>query len=556
MAINLNQSVETFGKLVGNGITFEVPAFQRDYSWEREEWEDLWLDILAIDTEGEHFMGYILLQNTETKKHFQIIDGQQRITTLSILIYAVIFELYERGDKQRAEDLERVYLSSRDITLQRNISKLILNKNNRTFYSYNFLQFKLPKFPQLLKISEKRLYDAFLYFQGKIKEKYANDSNENLTNLITKNVDTNIYFITIYLQDDVQAFKIFETLNARGVKLSTADLFKNYLFSAVFGNQHLNNSEPELEWEIITETLVETDLTTYIKHFVSTRYKTNNRKTTLYKEIKNIINNEALKAVTFLDELYENVNFYNSLYNPKSNIWSKEETNYLTIIKLFKSDICFPLLLNAKTFLDNYEFLKVLRDVVNIIFRFVVIGGKNPRDLENVFNESARAIYKREITKAIELYKTYLNSVFIKDEEFKNDFANCNINTNKDNQLAKYILSKIELNMSGVEPNINSKTLSIEHILPQHPNSNWFDNFDKNNIEHFVFRIGNLTLLETSKNQEIARESFEIKQKAYKISKYKMTQNLDDIIEWNSTEIQKRQKEMSNIAATIWKINY
>ena len=119
--------------------------------------------------------------------------------------------------------------------------------------------------------------------------------------------------------------------------------------------------------------MVETDLTNYIKHFVSSRYKTQNRKTTLYKEIKNIINFEALKAVTFLDELYENVNFYNSLYNPKSNIWSKEETNYLNILKIFKTDICFPLLLNAKTFLDNSEFLKVLRDVVNITFRFVII---------------------------------------------------------------------------------------------------------------------------------------------------------------------------------------
>jgi uncharacterized protein with ParB-like and HNH nuclease domain len=109
----------TFRKLMGNGLRYEIPKFQRDYTWEAEHWDDLWQDIkmLLISEESEHYMGYLVLQ-TANNKNFIIIDGQQRITTLSILILTVLKslnDLVEKGvdadnNQKRKENLQNSYI--------------------------------------------------------------------------------------------------------------------------------------------------------------------------------------------------------------------------------------------------------------------------------------------------------------------------------------------------------------------------------------------------------------------------------------------------------------
>ena len=93
-SINFNTANQTFRQLVGNGLTYHVPRFQRDYSWTEEEWDDLWQDILGIVTgdESAHYMGYLVLQTADNKE-FDIIDGQQRLTTLSLLVLAILKNL-------------------------------------------------------------------------------------------------------------------------------------------------------------------------------------------------------------------------------------------------------------------------------------------------------------------------------------------------------------------------------------------------------------------------------------------------------------------------------
>ena len=94
-AINFNTSNQTYRQLIGNGMQYHVPRFQRDYSWTDEEWEELWADIqdtMSPDGEPAHYMGYLVLQSNN-QKNFYVIDGQQRLTTLSILALAVLKNL-------------------------------------------------------------------------------------------------------------------------------------------------------------------------------------------------------------------------------------------------------------------------------------------------------------------------------------------------------------------------------------------------------------------------------------------------------------------------------
>ncbi|MEZ4987546.1 MAG: DUF262 domain-containing protein [Saprospiraceae bacterium] len=272
MSTLLKQAQPTFGELCGNGKTYEVPPFQRDYSWDKEEWEDLWLDILALDHEDDHYMGYLVLQETKEPKKSIIIDGQQRITTLSLLVLAAVQYLKTRGDDQRSDDLRKTYLSSRDLVRQTEIPKLKLNYNNEYIYGGKLMQFDLPETMVGLKPSEKRLIEAYKYFLKKITDHFKEEPTTSVTGFITQRIDIKLFFTSITVDGDLNAYKVFETLNARGVKLSTADLLKNFLFSIIYTPNSGSITHEERKWHRINDVLGKTDVTTYIRHFWNARF--------------------------------------------------------------------------------------------------------------------------------------------------------------------------------------------------------------------------------------------------------------------------------------------
>ena len=164
---------QTFQQLMGNGFTYSVPKYQRDYSWTQEQWSDLWFDIQQmIDENDSHYMGYLVLQ-TGDDRNFQIIDGQQRLTTLSILILAVIkclkdlpgSEEEKRANEIRASDIHSSYIGKLNRISLTSVDKLVLNRNNDNFYRLYIAS--LQKLPQRgLAASNKLLRGAFETFSA------------------------------------------------------------------------------------------------------------------------------------------------------------------------------------------------------------------------------------------------------------------------------------------------------------------------------------------------------------------------------------------------------
>ena len=555
MSTLLKQEQPTFGSLAGNGKTFEVPPFQRDYSWDKEEWEDLWLDIMGLDDEGDHYMGYVVLQETKESKNFLIIDGQQRITTISILIIAAVKLLKDRGDFERAELIRNSYLSYKEPASLIYRTKLKLNRNNDYVYASQILQLQIPQYTASLKPSEKRLISAYKYFLSELTKFFINDTSENIAGFISKKIDEKLFFTSITVGDDIDAYKVFETLNARGVKLSTADLLKNYLFSKVFSRAEGELESLEKKWYRINDLLGKTDITNYIRHFWNSRHYPSERKATLFKVIKKkVFDYES--SISLINDLDFSVVIYSALTNHDSEIWSQDQSKYISEINILEVSQCFPLLMVSKQKLNDVEFTKLLRDIVNLSFRYNTIGGQNPNELERVYGKASVSVFNNEITTAKELFQNFLKDVYIDDNSFKNDFKNKQINTNKYNLLTKYILSKLEVEYGGIEPVLTSKDVTIEHILPQNPDDLWSVNFQNVDVQDYIFRIGNLTLLELNKNKEAARKSFDEKQILFSGSSFKLSNEKINYEVWNVSSISSRQTEMSNRAATIWKINY
>ena len=162
----LDTRTSNFSDLIGNGKIYRVPPFQRDYSWKEENWEDLWQDIQTLyeNPDSSHYMGAIVLQGSQrSDTDFTIIDGQQRLVTISILAIAIIEKiqtLIDRGEeaeanRERQRLLKSGYLSNKDLGSLKESSKLILNENNNDFYQSRLINFRPPRNPRSLAILDR-----------------------------------------------------------------------------------------------------------------------------------------------------------------------------------------------------------------------------------------------------------------------------------------------------------------------------------------------------------------------------------------------------------------
>ena len=212
---------------MGNGMLYEVPRFQRDYSWELQQLEELWEDIQSIvdKTEKSHYMGYLVFQQGNNANHFRVIDGQQRLSTLSLIVVSAMRLLKERGESERLEVLQKNFIESKDLVSLKNRGKITLNRNNNKYYK-SLCAIDREPITRGLKSSENLMRKCLAFFIEKFKEY---DSPEKISECIRVMAD-DLYFTIINVNDDLNAYKVFETLNARGVQLSSPDLLKNYLF--------------------------------------------------------------------------------------------------------------------------------------------------------------------------------------------------------------------------------------------------------------------------------------------------------------------------------------
>ncbi len=552
-------STLTFRKILGNGLTYVVPKFQRDYSWETENWDDLWqdLDDLYKGTEKYHYMGYLVLQTKDNKQH-KIIDGQQRITTMSLLIIATLKhlkELEEKGvdpesNRKRREQLQNSYIGYLDPVTLVPQNKLKLNHNNDKFYRAYIVP--LEKIPQRgTNSSEKLMRACFEWFSKRLSHF---KTGQELTKFIDKIVDQ-LFFTVITVGDELNAYKVFETLNARGVQLSSSDLLKNYLFSTVdtdpVGAHREDFTQLELYWEQIFTKLGNLKIQEYLRYYWNSKNKTV-RKNDLFKVIKRNISTKK-DVFELLRDLVEKADIFVALQNPNDELWQgkKEIVKSLTELKIFGAKQPISLLISAYNKLDEDDFKKILRITTVIYMRYNIIGGLNPNDQEGVFNKIAVSI---ENTGDFSL--SDFKEIYPSDDEFKISFTNKELRNNSRNRkVIKYILISLENCVANVAYDFTSETNTIEHILPQNPDDSW--DIDDNIIDKYKYRLGNLSLLEKGKNNDIQNLPYTEKKDILKESMFKTTSGVAKYYDdWGPDEIVSRQQWMAKNATSIWKIQF
>lgn len=563
-SMNFNTSNEPFRKLMGNGISYTVPRFQRDYSWTEDEWDDLWQDILDIykgEKENAHYMGYLVLQSTDNKNH-DIIDGQQRITTLSLLILAVLNSLLElqsksidpENNRKREEQLRNTYIGYLDPVTLISKSKLQLNKHNDSFYQ-NYLV-PLQEMPQRgLNFSEKLIKKAFNWFTDKIRQDISDKDGAELAKF-TDSVADRLFFTVITVTDELNAFKVFETLNARGVRLSATDLLKNYLFSVIsIENPHETEmNKVEEMWEKIVGKLGSESFPDFLRVYWNSRNRLV-RKTDLFKTIKTSVKNKK-EAFSLIRELDKSADFYAALRNPEDEIWASDQKKYIAELRMFSVRQPYSLLMIAYDRLEKSDFTRLLRAASILSFRYNVICGMHTGDQERTYNQVAFNIGHGKKT-AFQEIKQQLSDIYPEDERFKAAFSEkeFSLYSARNKKVVRYILFSLEKHLSGKDFDFESDKYTIEHILPENPGDEWPE-FNEHADYGFIQRLGNYTLLSKKPNREIGNKGFDVKKDCFAESEFEITRNVTEEHDtWDAERIASRQRWMAKKAAATWRMD-
>jgi len=555
--VNLNE-------IFGSGKIYKVPQFQRDYSWNKDNWEDLWNDIeIAKNNMSPHYMGSVVLQSNNSKE-FLIIDGQQRFTTLSILILSVINSiqnLIDRGiepeaNKERIELLMSQYIGHKDASSLTYSSKLFLNENNNGFFQNRLIRFKDPINIKKLSSSENLLWEAYLFFSDKLEGLFEEEGWQ-YASFLNNIVGELMMFIQIIVEDELNAYTVFETLNSRGVELTSTDLLKNYLFSLVAVSD-TDLKQVKDQWKKVIDVIGLKEFPNFLRYYLlATRKQIT--KEYLFKEIKSYVKN-GHDVFNLLDNLENFAYIYISLGNYDDEIWSedKELKTYISLLKTFRVIQWRPLAMIAYEKLDPIEFKKFIKSLVALTYRYNVIAKLQTNEMEKVFSKAAIKLYNGKI-KTVKEISLEIKTLYVEDEEFKSYFSVKQFNTKNstDKKLLRYTLYKIEAQISnGNEYDFEVDSGTIEHILPESFSESWQNSFSEDEYYRNIYLIGNMTLLEASKNnKEAADKDFDTKKEVYNSSKFEMTKKID-FNEWSPKSIKHRQSYLAKIASSVWRINF
>jgi len=562
----LNTRTTNFLELFGNGRIYRVPPYQRDYSWEEEQWEDLWNDILELrgQADDRHYMGALVVEG-KSDREFLIIDGQQRLATLSLLALAAIAKLRAMadggmdadGNRERGSALRSRFIGEKDPASLIESSKLFLNETDDAFYQDYLVQLRRPLNPRGLPKSNRLLWECFSYYQAQLDQvvDFATDGIA-VAELLSETVGRQLMFILITVEDEINAYTVFETLNARGLELTTTDLLKNYLFSRVQVAADLQALQRR--WRSLVATVRQERFPEFLRyHLLCEQPKIRSER--LFKLVRERAKTPQ-EVFVLLDALDGRAELFAALSDPNHGYWveSADAKPFIRELNLFRVRQMTPLLFAAWERFSTQDFTRLLKLVSIISFRYSVVSSLNTNALEPVYHQAAKAVLNGAASSPAAVFER-LKPIYVDDGKFEQDFALLVLDTaGQRKKLAKYMLARLEQDASGRACDPDTDPATIEHILPENPLDDWAEYFPREYWDESVYRLGNLTLLEPAANRRVGNLSYAEKLGAYSQSFYALPRRVAETApeHWTLDILDSRQRQLASRAVHLWRADF
>ena len=554
---DLETDVEGIGHLLSDRM-LAIPDFQRSYSWTLDEVGELWEDLKqAIDESSpEYFLGSVVTTSAPGESRDQVIDGQQRLATISLLLAAVRDLLKARSDA-REQAIESKVLGDRNLRTKTPEPRLTLNADDNELFRAMTLPLEGQDRPKPLTSSHKRLLATYDYLHSKLEELIADlgpgEWQEPLFDWY-EYLLKNACVIHVTVSEEERAFEVFETLNDRGLNLSTSDLLKNYLFRKAGERME----EAKSKWTRAMATLaaagMDGDEDTFLKHVWASK-KGVVRVKALYSLIKKDITTQD-SAIRFAAELAECAPFWTAMYDRDADSWKGMSDGTRAAVDTLKNlavEQCRPLLLAALRRFDGPGVESLVRHLVDWSVRWLVVGGGSAGTVERLYATAAQKVTDGGVTSVSGVRELFLGKV-PGDAAFKDSFG---IMAVKKAWQARYYLAVLENASKGDDqpelvPNEDVEKVNLEHVLPKNPSPEWLVSFTPDEAQAMTLMLGNQVLLQERSNRALGNAPFATKMAALAASELTLTREVGRCDQWTPDEIRQRQSRLAELAVTVW----
>ncbi|ERH66771.1 hypothetical protein N172_00095 [Pantoea dispersa EGD-AAK13] len=568
--MELHAYTRTISDVFSQKRKYVVPRFQRPYSWVKDQVRELVDDILNnIEVEDgryinqEYFIGSMVLIGDDKDLSMQIVDGQQRLTTLTILLSALCQKFIDVGHEPLADSIYKNYISGVDDNAQPYFK--LENENPKPFFQ-NEIQ-HITKKRKTLAISEEEktlensynlclqlLSDVSLSKKFNFKKSDKEFYKKTLVS-VRDQIVNNLKVIYITVKEEEEAYTIFETLNARGMNLSFVDLIKNKIFKSL--KELHPDDDAKTYWNNIKRELTKrdganVDMEQFIRHWWISKYSYASKEN-IYPAFKKESSKPGFSAHDFIEDLLDGARLYTKLFSPIASDFPQQQDKKLftslVSIRNFNITQNRPLIMSlfdaqAKGNLKHTDLNATLEKIERFHFAFNSICSMRPSGIEGSYSKAARGLRtaknKREVSAIIKELNQNLSSWMPEKELFVEGFLKLKFSDQitKDKKIIQYIFLKIERDNTFTDE-FEPSNITIEHIASQSDES--IDN---------RYDIGNLLPLGANINSRIGNKKLDVKIKSYAKSEYYMVSDFLKLYAtkktWGQKEIAERGKNLAN----------
>ncbi len=539
----MKASETKFQTIIEGTQQYVIPLFQRAYSWDKKEWGVLWDDLVYLSENDEpksHFIGSIVTIPTtsvpEGVAKYLLIDGQQRITTIFILLTLLRDVSKQLKQEDLADEIHQTMLVNYfkkgvdhqkllPTQVDRSVFESLINENTNPVNG--------------------RILGCYNFFQRKLKREIIEP--EVLYKIITSRLSV----VSIVLDQEDNPHLVFESLNAKGRVLTQSDLIRNYFFMRI----HIDEQEKMYmnHWKPMQISLGDS-LTEFIRHFLMRNGTIVNKSDVYFTLKERIANRNALNA---LKEIADFAIYYQKLISSEKEGNALLETALLRINRL-EVTTAYPFLLNcyhdySQGNLTSNDFLDIVTTIENFIVRRFVCNVPT-NQLNKIFpNLYVQAQLKDATNFANGVHLVLQTRNYPKDSEFKTRLVESKLygSGHRANK-TKFILETLEAKHHHKEQ-VPFHELTIEHIMPQTVSNWWKQHLGESwqtDYELYLHTMGNLTL--TAYNAEMSNDPFDEKRQRLTQSHLELNKYFYKTEKWNKVEIEKRATLLASEAIVVW----
>lgn len=545
--------------LAVSGQQFRIPPYQRPYAWTAEQIDDLWSDLLEHAEHG-HFLGSIVTSYEDEDRPL-VIDGQQRLTTLMLLLAVLRDECTARGLTKPAQQLDQRLTAD---NLEEGDAYWKLRTGSANWHVFRDFVLRDSQDPQRLhdprslppevRARNRALLDNIERLRAHLRDQLGARTPEQVEAFLVtfgRNILKNVELVHIAVRDLADAFLLFETLNDRGLQLSAADLLKSHLLGEIARTRNEEDvDEAAGQWDAMLDDLgTGVDVPRFLRHYLLGMFP-RLKKDDVFGTFKDLVKQRG--AVKVLADLRVAARHYGEFEHP-SQVAHEPARRALEDLQTLRASTCYIALLPARRVLSESDFVGFARLAEVLTFRYSSVVGLGSNDLERRYHEAAKALQAEPPD--LDGAKRILIDLMPPGDQFRASFERLSMGTQ---YLVRYALARIdEATHPHGELELKSpSSVHIEHVMPKKLNDAWRARlgYAVEHHEELVNRWGNLTLFYSALNIPASNKDFDEKKQYYAESQVGITRRLCDEPTWGPEQIENRQRWLASVADEVWAI--